>query len=211
MNSFRITVLSTLTAGLVSTASAITIGQGVIGGSGDVDNVLFNQGVLDAGMTVMGTFNTNPTFTIKFTSTQALEVNGGQATLSGAGSANFNNLSFALTNGDTFTKAQMNPDATSDGTIVFNVSYITPNGNTGNLVFSLTGTGQNYYTILADGTEKITAVTFATPDTWFADSGQFRIGGLEHASTNVPDAGATFGLMGLAMVALAAVRRIVRR
>ena len=195
---------------LVPSAGAITIAPGVVGGSGDVDNVLFNQGVLDSGTAVVGTFNTNPTFFIHFSSTQLLEVNGGQATLSGIGSNTFNDLVFALTNGDTFTKAQLNPDAVSNGTIVFNVSYITPAGTTGDLQFSLTGNGQNYFTILAQGTERITSVSLSSPDTSFSDSGQFRIGGLAH-STEVPDGGVSIGLLAGALVALVVARRLASR
>lgn len=198
---------SALTLSIVASSKAVTISSALVGGSGDVDNVLFNQGVLDTGLTVMGTFNTNPTYTVRFTSTQQLEVNGGQASLSGIGDTTFTNLSFGLTNGDTFTKVQLNPDATTNGTITFNVQYINPNGTLSNQQFNLLGSGQNFFTILASGNERITTVSFTTTGTALADSGQFRLGGLQHATTSVPDAGSTLVLLGVGLMALVGLRR----
>lgn len=191
---------------LIASTEAVTITPALVGGSGDVDNVLFNQGVLDSGLTVMGTFNSNPTYMIRFTSTQPLEVNGGQASLSGQGDSNFTNLSFSLVNGDTFTKAQLNPDASTDGTITFTVTYINPNGTLGSQSFSLNGNGQNYFTILAENTQRITTVSFVATGTQILDSGQFRLGGLQRATT-VPDGGATVALLGASLIALVGLRR----
>jgi hypothetical protein len=192
---------------LASHAHAISITAGNV--AGGVDNVLFNATTDASGTMVNGTFNSQPTFFVNFSSTNQLEVQGGQATLTGLGGGTFQNLTFELANNATFTKAILNPDATTAGNINFSVTYLTPASLLFNTTFSLNANGQNFFTILAGDGELIRSVTFSSTDSAFADSGQFRIGGLANATTsNVPDGGVTVAFLGLALGLLGTARRI---
>lgn len=200
-----------------STASAalITITPGNPGNQG-TDNVLFNDPNYPlSGSLVQGTFNgAGAGYIINFTSTSGsglLQASGGQATiLGGPGNEPFTNLTFGLSDGATFTKAILNPDvhnASGDGTINFNVVYLYGAGSPFMQSFSVNGNGSNFFGIEAAPGVGILQVTFATTDTAFIDSSQFRLGGFAPAQ-KVPDGGTTIALLGTSLLGLGAARKI---
>lgn len=200
-----------LTVFAVPNVSAITITPGNPGNAG-TDNVLFNDGSLPhSGSLVQGNFSgSGAGFVVNFTSSSGngqIAGSGGQATINGlAGNNPFTSLTFGLNGGATFTKAILNPDATADGAINFVVNYITPGGSFAQS-FALSGNGQNFFGIDANGTEKITSVTFSTSaPSGFADASQFRLGGFA-APTGIPDGGTTIALLGATLGLLGLARR----
>jgi hypothetical protein len=211
---------SLITAAGFSTASAalISITTGNPGNAG-TDNVLFNDGSLShSGLLVQGNFSGSGSgYIVDFTSASGsglLTGGGGQATVEGGvGNVPFTNLSFFLENGATFTKAILNPDvqnSSGDGTINFTVTYIYGLGSPYTETFSVTGNGANFFGIEATGGAAITKVTFATTDTAFIDSSQFRLGGFAPAQSGgrVPDGGTTIALLGVSLLGLGSARRI---
>ncbi len=189
-----------------SPASAITITPSNAGGNAGTDNVLFNVIANDTTNPALGTLNANPGFIVNFnSSSDALIASGGQATLDSA-DGSFTNLSIFLSDGATFQKLILNPDATSNGTINFSVNYLGMSSPfTGS--FALGAGGSNFFQIVAGVGETISSVTLNTQGTAIADSGQIRIGGLAAVPTNVPDGGATVMLLGLTLSGLAVTRR----
>ena len=204
----------TLLLGISASAAPITIYDSLFGGSGDVDNVLFNDSsLIDNGLIVQGTFNgSGEGYNAEFTSSSGsglLAVSGGQATLiGGTGNDPYSQLSFYLKDDATFTKAQINPDATADGLINFSVSYINGSGSPYTEQFTVNGSGQNFFTIMAGDGAGITMISYSSPNTTFSDSNQVRIGGFTPPSTTtVPDGGTTAALLGLGLIGLAALGR----
>jgi hypothetical protein len=203
----------TLVLGVSASAAPITIYDSLFGGSGDVDNVLFNDdSLIDEGLIVQGTFNgSGDGYNVEFTSSSGsglLAVSGGQATIiGGEGNSPYSQLSFSLKDDATFTKAQINPDATADGLINFSVSYILGAGSPYTEQFTVNGNGQNFFTILAGDGARITMVSYSSPDTTFSDSNQVRIGGFLAPTTTIPDGGTTAAMLGLGMIGLAALAR----
>lgn len=206
---------STAAIALTLNASAghITITSGISGGNSDTTNVLFNDAdTVKSGAYVDGNFSgTASDYFVRFTSESGMiEGSGGQATIVGLdGNDPFTSLTFGLLEGATFTKGIFNPDATVSGTIDFSVSVLGI-GGTYMETFSLSGNGQNFFTIIAaDGTQ-ITSITFSTTDSAFSDASQFRLGGFDRPSTQVPDASATsiLILLGLGAIGLFGRRKL---
>lgn len=191
-------------------AWAITITPGNPGNAG-TDNVLFNNAALmhGPGPLVQGNFSSGNDNIVDFTSTSgtgSLVGNGGQAEIDGGpGNNPFTDLSFMLENGVTFTKAILNPDVTVDGTIDFTITFIDPAGMH-TAMFPVSGNGNNFFGITADGTEQIVKVTFDLTGTAATDTAQIRIGGF---SAGVPDGGSTVALLGLAFVGIATAHKMV--
>lgn len=196
------------TLGLAPEASAISISSGLTGGSGDVDNLLFDQ-EMNSGALVRGSLNTTPGFLVDFTSTSGdlVAPASGQVRIEALNDPfTFTNLSFGLTEGSTFTKAQLNVNssATATDAITFSIYYsagISPFVS----MFDLTGTGQNQFTILAEGSERITSIMLDT-SVPIQDVKQVRIGGASRA-TSVPDGGTTAALLGVALLGLGGIHR----
>ena len=206
---------SLVAAAGLSTASAafITINTGV--SNEGTDNVLFNDNTLQhSGLFVQGNFSgTGAGYVVRFTSSSGngtLEGGGGQATVNGLiGNNPFNSLTFALENGATFTKAVLNPDSTANGLIDFSVLYINGAGSPFLETFSLGGNGSNFFNIESNSGAKIQSVTFSTKNTSFKDASQFRLGGFAQKATNlVPDGGATFVSLGVALLGLGSIRKL---
>jgi hypothetical protein len=116
--------VATLLAGAPSANATLQLQTGLVGGSGDVDNVVFNPCGLggNTGTTVQGCLNSDPTELVNFSSTQSLTIGegGGQATITGTGDGNFTDFTIALadpTKG--FGKLQFSIDAFDDGTAFF--------------------------------------------------------------------------------------------
>ena len=194
-----------------TTTWAITITPGP-GNFPNDDNVLFNDGsLMHDGTLVQGNFNGNGNgFIVDFTSSSndmMLHGNGGQARIEGAGTNSpFTNLSFGLEGGATFTTAILNPDVTINGMIQFTVTFIDGVGSPHIESFTVDGNGQNFFRINADGTERITQITFDLTGTQAVDAAQFRIGGFAPGGA-VPEGGATVTLLAVSLIATELVRR----
>jgi hypothetical protein len=192
-------------------ASAISITTGLTGGSGDVDNVLFDQD-LRSGPLVRG--STNPAdVLVDFTSTSGdlFAPASGQARLEALNAPfTFTQLCFDLTDGSTFTKAQLNVNSSESATdgITFSVFF---EGSSSPFVsvFDLTASGQNMFTIMAEGSERISSICFDTTVP-ILDVKQVRIGGIERNPVTpvnpVPDGGTSAALLGLSLLGLGGLR-----
>jgi hypothetical protein len=177
---------------------AITISPGNAGGA--MDQVRFTNAPDATGTHLNGWFNSDNSIVVNLSSSSSLEVQNGAVSLGGLNNTNFQDLTFSLADGGTFHSAVLNPDATTAGSISFNVSYlgISPSNFIITQSFSLNAHGQNFYTIQAGAGEVITSVTFNSADSAFEDSGHIRIG----LSAAVPDGGYTFALLGFSLLLL---------
>jgi len=131
----------------------LTLQSGIVGGSGDVSNVVFNACGLGAqlGTTITGCLNDSQTTLVNFSSTENLIPGGGQATVV-AEDGFFDNVTIKLADPLMgFTKLQFNLDAVADGTANFQaVDQFGTVFNFNNI--ALSGNGQNFFTLgSADG------------------------------------------------------------
>ena len=105
------------------TIPTITVRTGLESGSGDIDNVLYQN---STGITINANINSTGYVAI-FTSTTSLDSGGGQAMLDAETAGYLNKLAFTLTDGASFTRLYANLDmlkaAQTAGTIVFTVDY----------------------------------------------------------------------------------------
>ncbi|CAN5373206.1 hypothetical protein BH23VER1_BH23VER1_18290 [soil metagenome] len=137
---------------------------GAGGGSGDVDNVLFDS---NAPTTLLTAETNSGASFVDFTSMGGLiqASASGQADILGAGdNVPLMNLMFQLQNGETFTKAQFNPLGADDGMITISVDFLNSSGVLSNFTetYDLGDTGQNQFTVLGvvgDPGEAITKIT----------------------------------------------------
>ena len=202
-NTFQSALLvSALTIGGSATVSAITITEGNIPQTDE--NILFNEAGLAAGpATEVQGISNNTDFIVNFSSGEQLTTPAqGQARIAG----DFNDLDISLADATaSFRSLILNVNADADGLIAFTVNYLI--GNVFNSAqLALDATGENYFTITADGGERITSVSFdSTADV--EDVRQVRIGGLGITTVGVPDGGATAALLGLGILSLTALRR----
>ncbi len=165
------------------------------------ENVLIDTN--QSSTTIIG--RTNMTSTqVRFTGTETLVNQGlGQASI-GAADGAFTTLTID-TPGSTFTSAILNIDAVADGSVTFfitgtNINLTTPT------TFSLTGTGNNFFTIVASGNQRISSIRFTTT-VGVNSLSQTRIGGARPTVTAVPEP-ATMILLGTGLAGIAAkVRR----
>ena len=199
------TVFIWLAAPLVTANADIIIYDYLQGGSGDVQNVLFNDAnSSDVGLTVDGYLNQTGEV-VNFTGTELLKTpSGGQARIEAVDGA-FTEIFFALA--DTalgFNKVQFNIDATGDGMVnltfvdQFDVSW------TGSSPYSVSGNGQNWFTAVGINGQVIKSVqiTSTVELTSLADLQQVRLNPTPIGAVPEPAAMLLFGagLAGLAMV-----------
>jgi len=209
---FAIIALASSTA--LADPITITVGNP---GNQNTDNVLFNNGSLvHSGLLVQGDFNgSGAGFIVDFTSASGsgnLGVSGGQAVLvGGTGNAPFTNVTVQLENGATFTNLILNIDVTNGlqppTQVQFTVNYTLAGGQVFNQVFSVDTNGQNFFGIAAAEGAVINSVTVqALGNTTFSEINQWRMGGFNQPSSEVPEP-ASLLLLGSGLVGTAGALR----
>jgi hypothetical protein len=89
-------------------------------------------------------------------------------------------LTFGLANGDTFTRAVFNINASSSGSVVIHVEGININGGFFEDDFTVDANGQNFFTVDAINGQLITSISLtAINGAVFSDVRQVRLGGGE--------------------------------
>jgi hypothetical protein len=191
--------------------------SGISGGNTGTDNVLFNPCVgasQTPGSTLQqGCLNTSHTTLVDFTSTEKLQVNGGQARIEGFNGGTFDNITIkydAASNG--FEKLIFNLDAVSDGLANFTVNGVTSGGTPESVSFNnqaLSGSGQNFFTLLASDGE--VATSFSLTSTVgildIADLQQVRIGQTPVPTPTPAPEPASMALIGAGLAGLGLIRR----
>lgn len=194
-----------ITAHSLNAQADIIISEGLDCGSGDVQDVLFNDANPNAvSMTVDGYLNRTQEIVL-FTGTENLETPSiGQARIV-AQDGNFDYLTFRLE--DTtlgFNKVQFNIDADNDAEedATINLTFTDQfNGNWSG-TFALDGSGNNWFTAVATNNQVITSVTLdsAGSITALSDLAQVRLNPVPVAGV-VPEP-ATMVLVGAGMAVL---------
>lgn len=179
---FTICVFSLLAFVATNAQADLILAPGVVGGSGDVENVLFNGFPGQQGTTVSGNLNQSG-FQVDFTGTEDLITPaGGQARIEALDGA-FTSIMFQLNNALLgFNKVQFNIDAAADG--FANIILRDQNGTDFSfLAQALGGNGQNFFTGQGINGMIITKVTIDTT-VGINDLQQVRLG-----PTNIPTGG----------------------
>ena len=108
--------------GIVPAQATLTLQSGLVGGSGDVDNVVYNPCGTSAGpsTTVQGCLNTDDSILVNFSSNENLLISGGGQAVINAQDGSFNRVTIALNDPILgFSKLQFNLDVSADSTASF--------------------------------------------------------------------------------------------
>jgi len=205
---------------VVSGHATLIVESGLVGGSGDVDNVIFEScvgAIAGPALTVQGCLNTSDTTLVNFTSNENLITNGGQAKIN-AQDGFFDTVTIALADSALgFSKLQFNLDVTTDATAHFEgIDQFGTIFDFGS--FDLGGSGSNFFTL--SSADNQVAVSFkvvsTAPIQSISDLQQVRLGPTEvctqgctaTTATQIPEPSTILLLgSGLLVVARAARRK----
>lgn len=157
------------------------------GASGTGNNVLFST-ITGNGTSTLTT-NTNQGDNVTFTSTTdtLTSPSNGQARLV-AGDGSLDELMWFLTNtSNGFTKSVFNIDVPKNGGATSVTIYATDQSGTQSQSFSLSGNGQNFFTITSDGGDIIKSMKIVMSGGNTDDVKQFRLDGIQPLTSAVPE------------------------
>jgi hypothetical protein len=197
-------------------ANAVVIVQeGLVGGSGDVENVLFNDGSLVDNATTVGGITNQSALIIDFTGNETLTTpSSGQARIEDVAGDGFDFIAFEVQSGqgvDGFVKAQFNIIAADDGQATITLDILGDGSQAFN--FDLDGNGENKFTAFGDPSHLIERVTISTNVSMLmVDLRQVRIGGFGTENNPPPPPETTpeplvLWLLGSGLLGLVLLRR----
>ncbi len=149
---FGIAIATLVALAPLSAQATLTLDPGLVGGSGDVDNVVYNpcgpNFATQVGIQIQGCLNTSPTTLVNFTGDEELKAveAGGQARIDAVDGA-FQYVQIAMADPSLgFSKLQFNLDAIADG--FANFVAIDQFGTSFNFEdVPINGNGNNFFTL----------------------------------------------------------------
>ncbi|HEY0008334.1 MAG TPA: PEP-CTERM sorting domain-containing protein [Tepidisphaeraceae bacterium] len=172
------------------------------------ENVHLKSRMSDNARTVQGLTNkTNAVVRFSGAGENLTTPSKGQARIEAQDGSTFNALTIAPDRaGFSFTSLILNLDAAGDGRVVFTINPLV--GAPTVQTLALDRNGQNFFTILAQGGQRMSSVELDTT-VGLDDVRQVRIGGLSLGGVPAVPEPASLGLMALGSLALLARRRAV--
>jgi hypothetical protein len=197
----------TMSAGRVE--AAFIVYEGLEGGSGDVDNVVYGPqcsgNITGPGTTIQGCLNTDPNYLVNFTGDVDIFAPAlGQARIEPV-EDELTYLHMSPVDG-TFSKVQLNINASADGEVTF---WALPNGGT-SYTFDLDGNGENFFTIIGTSLSEVWLQSTVA----LTDVRQIRLGVSENGNGPGPDPVSeptTLALLALGLFGAAGAARARRR